>query len=166
MTTEERSEFAEKCKNIGNRGFQAGDWDYAVLAYQEGIRYLEFVPHDPQMQPLPSDHGGQHHLEKDMALAVTIFSNLAATLLKMDEPMDALEYAEKALRFDPKHVKSLFRRGQAHLALGNFAAVTETAKELEFYQEQEAANLRKLAERGSAEAKRKEKALFAKMMSS
>lgn len=43
----------------------------------------EFVPHDPQMQPLPSDHGGQHHLEKDMALAVTIFSNLAATLLHL-----------------------------------------------------------------------------------
>ncbi len=43
----------------------------------------EFVPHDAQMQPLPSDHGGQHHLEKDMALAVTIFSNLAATLLHL-----------------------------------------------------------------------------------
>ena len=25
MTTEERSEFAEKCKNIGNRGFQVQD---------------------------------------------------------------------------------------------------------------------------------------------
>jgi hypothetical protein len=33
------------------------------------------------MQPLPSDHGGAQRLEKDMALAVTIFSNLAATML-------------------------------------------------------------------------------------
>ena len=33
------------------------------------------------MQPLPSDHGGAERLEKDMSLAVTIFSNLAATML-------------------------------------------------------------------------------------
>ncbi len=35
MTTEERSEFAEKCKNIGNRGFQVQDlvcpWMYEGL---------------------------------------------------------------------------------------------------------------------------------------
>ncbi|CAL1139827.1 unnamed protein product [Cladocopium goreaui] len=166
MTAEERSAFAEKCKGIGNRGFQAGDWDYAVVAYQEGIRYLEFVAHDQQMQPLPSDHGGAQRLEKDMALAVTIFSNLAATMLKMDEPSEALGYAEKALRFDPKHVKSLFRMGQAHLALGNFDAVHLTAKELEEQEQEEAAKLIKMAEHGAAVAKRKQKALFTKMMSS
>lgn len=37
MTTEERSEFAEKCKNIGNRGFQAQDLVGFFLGLGEGV---------------------------------------------------------------------------------------------------------------------------------
>lgn len=72
----------------------------------------------------------------------------------------------KEYAFDPKHVKSLFRMGQAHLALGNFDAVHLTAKELEEQEQEEAAKLIKMAEHGAAVAKRKQKALFTKMMSS
>ena len=37
MTTEERSEFAEKCKNIGNRGFQVQDLERFFLGKNEGL---------------------------------------------------------------------------------------------------------------------------------
>ena len=46
MTVVERSAFAAKCEGIGNRGFQAEDWAYAIHAYEEGIRYLQFQPCD------------------------------------------------------------------------------------------------------------------------
>eukprot|EP00913_Durusdinium_trenchii_P030408 g28484.t1 len=157
MTCEERSAFAQKCKDIGNRGFQAGDWDYAAVAYQEGVRYLEYVPHTSEMQPKPGfDHGGEERLNQDMALAVTLFSNLAATMLKMDEPQEALEYAEKALRFDEHHAKALFRRGQALLALGEASAAAETAARLAATAPREAAKLKSLADQLDKEAKKKE----------
>lgn len=37
MSTEERSEFAEKCKNIGNRGFQVQDLVGFFLGLGEGL---------------------------------------------------------------------------------------------------------------------------------
>ena len=42
-----------------------------------------------------------------MALAVTLFSNLAAAFLKLEDPHQALCYAEKALRFDEGHASKL-----------------------------------------------------------
>ena len=38
-----------------------------------------------------------------MSLASILFSNLAAVALKLDDPRQALHYAENALRFDMTH---------------------------------------------------------------
>ncbi|CAE7695074.1 cyp41 [Symbiodinium pilosum] len=169
MTGLERSAFAARCKDIGNRGFKASDWGYAVLAYQEGIRYLEYLPHDSEMQPLRFDHGGAqlNHLDKDMSLAVTLFSNLAAAFLKLQEPHEALKYAEKALRFDAAHAKALYRRGQALLALGEYSEALVAAEELLRKEpgNPDAASLKSAAALGAKVATQKEKALFSKMLS-
>ncbi|CAK0788171.1 unnamed protein product [Prorocentrum cordatum] len=77
MTQQERSDFALRCKEVGNRGFKAGEWDYAILSYQEGLRYLQYAPHDAEFQPDRSfDHGGEAGLARDMALAVDLYNNL------------------------------------------------------------------------------------------
>ena len=44
---------------------------------------------------------------KDMSLAVTLFSNLGAVSLKLEDPHQALHYTEKALRFDAAHVSKM-----------------------------------------------------------
>ena len=44
------------------------------------------------------------HWAKDMSLASSLFSNLAAVALKLDDHRQALQYAENALRFDMTHV--------------------------------------------------------------
>ncbi|CAJ1376063.1 unnamed protein product [Effrenium voratum] len=164
MTALERAAFAERCREIGSRGFKAGDWQYAALAYSEGLRYLEYEPHDGEMQPDPSfDHGGKAQLDKDMALAVTLFSNLAAVTLKLEEPRDALDYAEKALRFDPRHAKAALHRANALLALGDYQAAKAAAQALE---PEISAKVAAQAERALREAKRQEKAFFSKMLNS
>ncbi|CAE7670625.1 FKBP65 [Symbiodinium sp. CCMP2592] len=167
MTPAERSAFAVRCKEIGNRAFKASEWDYAMLAYQEGLRYLEYVPHDHEMQPIPGlDHGGQEQLDKDMSLASILFSNLAAVALKLDDPRQALHYAENALRFDMTHVKALFRRGQALLALGEHFDALATAEELlrKDPKNPEAVGMKSAAATAIQAAKKKEKALFSKML--
>ncbi|CAE7422520.1 PPID [Symbiodinium natans] len=167
MTPSERWAFACRCKEIGNRGFKASDWEYAMLAYQEGLRYLEYVPHGREMQPVPGlDHGGAEQLDKDMSLAVTLFSNLGAVSLKLEDPHQALHYTEKALRFDAAHVKSHFRRSQAFLALGEHSQALAAAEEVlrQEPKNAEAVGLKSAAAQGLQIARRKEKALFSKML--
>eukprot|EP00931_Biecheleriopsis_adriatica_P124210 TRINITY_DN99318_c0_g1_i1.p1 TRINITY_DN99318_c0_g1~~TRINITY_DN99318_c0_g1_i1.p1 ORF type:complete len:210 (-),score=57.78 TRINITY_DN99318_c0_g1_i1:51-680(-) len=166
MTAEERSQFAAKCKDIGNGGFKKGDWEYANFAYQEGIRYLQYMPYDSQWAPKADfDHGGEDHLKKDSALAVTLFSNLAATMLKMDQPQQALGHSRNALAFEPNHVKSLFRAGQAHLALGEHELALEAADRILELEpgNSEATKLKGSAQRCEKMAREKQKAMCSKM---
>ena len=128
-----------------------------------------------------------------MSLAVTLFSNLAAAFLKLQEPHEALKYAEKALRFDAAHVpklqwkmgpplllnaigwwlrlpveaKALYRRGQALLALGEYSEALVAAEELLRKEpgNPDAASLKSAAALGAKVATQKEKALFSKMLS-
>eukprot|EP00928_Gymnodinium_smaydae_P029608 TRINITY_DN22251_c0_g1_i1.p1 TRINITY_DN22251_c0_g1~~TRINITY_DN22251_c0_g1_i1.p1 ORF type:complete len:221 (+),score=50.19 TRINITY_DN22251_c0_g1_i1:169-831(+) len=166
MTVEERSAFAVKCKDIGNRGFKSEDWAYAVLAYEEGIRYLQYEPGEDGVPSADFDHGGADRLESDAKLVATLFSNLAAAKLKMGDASGALEACSQALVFDDRNVKLYFRRGQAHLALGNHDAVHEAiAKVLELDpSNKEAEGLKRSVATAEKRSLQQEKALFAKML--
>merc|ERR1719352_2181754 len=131
MTIIERSAFAAKCKDIGNRGFKEGDWAYAVLAYQEGIRYLQWQPCTKDGQEMPGyDHGGEEQVTSDMKLACMLFTNLAAPQLKMGEAREAMVSCSRALDFDPSNIKALYRMGQAQLALGDYDALLQSVEGL------------------------------------
>jgi len=166
MTSEERSEFAAKCKEIGNRGFKIGDWAYAIVAYEEGIRYLRYAPGEEGAFPSGYDHGGSDRVESDMRLAVLLFNNLAAALLKLGEDRKAVECCSQVLEFDATNTKALFRLGQAQLALGEHDAALEALGRVLKLEplNHEAAQLKRSVELDSKSAVRKEKAMFAKML--
>ena len=127
------------------------------------------------------------HWAKDMSLASSLFSNLAAVALKLDDHRQALQYAREraALRHDPcalaalaaglsiepaswlsPQVKALFRRGQALLALGEHSDALATAEELlrKDPKNPEAVGLKSAAATAIQAVKKKEKVLFSKML--
>eukprot|EP00929_Paragymnodinium_shiwhaense_P017260 TRINITY_DN126333_c0_g1_i1.p1 TRINITY_DN126333_c0_g1~~TRINITY_DN126333_c0_g1_i1.p1 ORF type:complete len:204 (-),score=53.27 TRINITY_DN126333_c0_g1_i1:93-704(-) len=166
MTAEERSKHALKCKEIGNGGMKTGDWVYALFAYQEGIRYLEYAPGREGRIAPEFDHGGAEQLQRDQDLLVLLCINCAAALLKLGEESRAINYCMQALVFEPANIKAIFRAGQAHLALGNFSPAADAAKrvlELE-PSNRDALQLQRTAEAKLKASEKQEKALFSKML--
>lgn len=106
MTVEERSAFAAKCKDIGNRGFKTGEWEYAALAYEEGLRYLQFAPGEQGCVDTNFDHGGAERLANDATMVAALSLNLAAVMLKIGEERRAVELCSQALSFDATSAKA------------------------------------------------------------
>merc|ERR1712046_125784 len=137
---------------------------YANLAYEEGIRYLQYEP-GHEGQPLPgNDHDGEEQINHDMMLAVALMGNVAMCCLKQGDHRRAIEFCTQALMFDDKNVKAYFRMAQAQLAVGEYDSAADSVLhvlELE-PQNREAAQLKRSIEAASRQAVVKEKAMFAK----
>mmetsp|Transcript_28663 Transcript_28663/g.72647 ORF Transcript_28663/g.72647 Transcript_28663/m.72647 type:complete len:216 (-) Transcript_28663:87-734(-) len=166
MTVQERSAFATRCKEIGNRGFKAGDWAYSALAYEEGLRYLQYEPGKEGVPDSKFDHGGADRLENDMRLVLSFFLNLAAVMLKVGEDRRAEKFCSQAIAFDADNIKAHFRRAQALLAQGDYeGALRDVARVLELDPtNREVAAVQRSAEAGLRNAVQQEKAMFAKML--
>jgi len=67
----------------------------------------------------------QEQKERVRQLKLSANANLSMAFLKREKFAKAQKYAGRALDLDPAHVKSLFRRGQASLALGDLDAAKE-----------------------------------------
>merc|ERR1712137_908836 len=112
-TTEARLEVINKIKAIGNEYFKNQNYEAASAKYEKILRYLVEV--------------GISKEEDDMldALRSVIHSNNAACLLKLNQFLPAQEHCNKALEYDPKNVKALFRRAQAKDHLKEYDAAAE-----------------------------------------
>jgi len=165
MTVFERSQHVDKCKELGNNAFKNNDWGYAIFTYEEGLRYISFEPGKDGVVDANFDHGGLDQINKDHKLAVNLLTNLAACFLKTGEEEQARDKCSEALNLDPNSVKALFRRGQAHLALGNYELVLkDIARLLELEPENKAAEqMRRSVEAGMKKSVVQEKAMFSKM---
>mmetsp|Transcript_65226 Transcript_65226/g.155787 ORF Transcript_65226/g.155787 Transcript_65226/m.155787 type:complete len:202 (-) Transcript_65226:63-668(-) len=166
MTVQQRSAHALKCKEIGNKAFREQDWDYAVYAYHEGLRYLAFEPGSEGVPLQGFDHGGESQLNADASLASVLLSNLAAVVLKaQSDASRAVEYCSQALQFHPENVKAILRRSQAYLQLGWHAEALKDVEQflLEEPQSAEALRIKKAAEVGCRKSAQREKAMCAKM---
>lgn len=184
MTPEERSEFAMKQKELGNKAFAAMDWAGAVLAYDEGQRYITHGQgsagggqghghsHSHGHGTCNHDHGGDDSddeapplNDEDKKLAVALLSNCAMARLKVGDPDLARFDCTKALEFDPANIKALFRRATAKLAVGDHDGATDdAAKMLEVDPEnKDAERLKKRVEAEKKQAKQREKAMCSKM---
>lgn len=166
MTVEERSAFAAKCKDIGNRGFKTGEWEYAALAYEEGLRYLQFAPGEQGCVDTNFDHGGAERLANDATMVAALSLNLAAVMLKVGEERRAVELCSQALSFDATSAKAHYRRAQALLALGDCdGAVLDAARAVELDPTcREALLLQQSAAAAERTSVQQEKAMFAKML--
>ncbi|KAK2657740.1 hypothetical protein Ddye_010792 [Dipteronia dyeriana] len=100
---------AETIRVTGNRLFKEGKFELAKAKYEKVLREFNHV--NPQ-----DDEEGKVFLEKRNLLHL----NVAACLLKLGECRKSIEACNKVLDANPSHVKGLYRRGMAYMALGEF----------------------------------------------
>ncbi|KAJ7996969.1 hypothetical protein DPEC_G00224040 [Dallia pectoralis] len=92
-------------RSFGNRCFNQSRFEDAKDRYKQALTLL----------------GNRKDEEKSIAAALLpIYLNLSLTLLRLDRPIKALEYSQKALKIDHKNTKALFRCGQAYLELCDY----------------------------------------------
>jgi len=185
MSMEERRAYASKMKEQGTEAFKAGDWSTAVNRYQDGVEYITYNPDDDDHghghshggMPCSSDHGGDDDdddkadekpvelSDEDKQLAVALLNNSAMANLKLQENDAAKFDCTKALEYDHKNVKAMFRKGQAELAMGNFKACVEVCGRMleEDPQNKDAEQLKLKAAHAVQKQKKNEKAMYSKM---
>lgn len=195
MSAEERATFAVAKKELGNASVAKQDWAAAIEAYVDGTRYITHAEpggrggghggghdhghshaHSHGDEPC-SGHGGESD-DEDMddgapaemsaeakTLAVALLNNCAMARLKLSDAGSAIADCSKVLGYDASNVKALFRRAQAHLALGSYVDSVEDAKKvLELDKENKPAEeLIKKVALEEKRAKQKEKAMYSKM---
>ncbi|KAL1549178.1 G1/S-specific cyclin pas1 [Salvia divinorum] len=99
----------EKIKGTGNRLFKEGKYELAKAKYEHVLREFNHV------NPQDDEEGKEFSNTRDL-----IHLNMAACLLKMGEYRKSVESCNKVLDANPAHVKALYRRGMAYMAVGNF----------------------------------------------
>lgn len=100
---------AENIRSTGNRLFKEGKYELAKAKYEKVLRDFNHV--NPQ-----DDEEGKEFLNTRNMLQL----NVAACYLKMGECRKSIETCDKVLDANPVHVKALYRRGMAHMELGDF----------------------------------------------
>jgi len=184
MTAEERSAHAQKMKDQGTEAFKVQDFATAVNRYEDGVEYITYKPgggggghdHGHTHGGAPCSGHGDEDEEDDEAepaelsgddkvLALALLNNCAMCRLKCGDAAEAKVDCTKALDYDTSNIKALFRRAQAELAMGNFAAAQQdAAKVVELEpKNKEAEVLRRKALDDEKKAKQKEKAMYGKM---
>eukprot|EP00927_Polykrikos_kofoidii_P079060 TRINITY_DN75850_c0_g1_i1.p1 TRINITY_DN75850_c0_g1~~TRINITY_DN75850_c0_g1_i1.p1 ORF type:complete len:395 (-),score=79.09 TRINITY_DN75850_c0_g1_i1:251-1387(-) len=167
MTVVERSKHVLRCKETGNNAFKREDWSLAIYAYEQGIKYISFAPGKDGIPDKNFDHGGEEQLVEDQTLLVALLTNLAACFLKVGDESQAVDRCTEALNVDPRNVKALFRRSQAHFSCGDWDRVlADVMRMLEIEPQNKAAEqLRRSAEIELKKAEKKSKIMFSKMIS-
>jgi peptidylprolyl isomerase len=112
MPTAEKIEEGEKAKESGNSAYSKGDLLEAIASYDRGIELMSLVDDADDYDPIPEEKRASTPL-----LKVTLYSNKAMACIKAKEWTEAVKAATGALKLDPGHAKSLYRRGSAYLAL-------------------------------------------------
>ena len=115
----ERLPDAAAAKGEGTERFKLGDLEGAAAKYSEAVSALS----DPEGGVAT---GGGSAAEDDVRgaseLLVTSLVNLATCRLRQERPYEAIECADRALALDEANGKAWFRRGQACMALQQYAA--------------------------------------------
>jgi len=105
--------WAREKKERGNALFKAGDYARALKRYRKGLEGLETA------ESSEVDGGGSAGME----LKVALLLNVAAVCLRRRDGSkdlhDAVAACGRALRLAPASAKALFRKAQAHHALGD-----------------------------------------------
>lgn len=108
MDQAEKIEQAKTCKERGTQFLKAEKYKLAVKQYKKVIHLLEY-------------DAGLDDEKKAESQSVLLAGhlNLSMVYLKLKDYSSVLEHATKAVGMDPNSVKAYFRRGQAHLSMGD-----------------------------------------------
>lgn len=108
MDQAEKIEQAKTCKERGTQFLKAEKYKLAVKQYKKIIHLLEY-------------DAGLDDEKKAESQSVLLAGhlNLSMVYLKLKDYSSVLEHATKAVGMDPNSVKAFFRRGQAHLSMGD-----------------------------------------------
>ena len=93
----------EQNKARGNEAFGAGEYGQAILLYSLALDKASELPEDATLFP------------RDV-----VYSNRAASFLKLGQHDKALQDAEAALAVNPDNLKALFRQGLSLHAMGQY----------------------------------------------
>ncbi|KAJ8402240.1 hypothetical protein AAFF_G00371050 [Aldrovandia affinis] len=94
---------------FGNRCFNQSRYEDAKDRYKQTLTLL--------MNREPADEEEGRSIT---AMQLPILLNLSLTLLRLERPLKALQYGQRALEVDPQNTKALFRCGQAYLELDDY----------------------------------------------
>eukprot|EP00960_Hanusia_phi_P046030 757582-Hanusia_phi.AAC.1 len=106
MSTQEKVEKAEKCKEDGNAKFKAGQFDSSIVAYEKGLSFVKDI-FDEVGGGAPEDAV----LAKPVAVALSL--NVAQAKLKGNGDLkSAIEDCNFAIKLEASNTKAFFRRAQ------------------------------------------------------
>ncbi|XP_046840360.1 inactive peptidyl-prolyl cis-trans isomerase FKBP6-like isoform X2 [Xenia sp. Carnegie-2017] len=113
-TFENIYEVAQSFRQSGNDLFKRNEFYTAVKKYDKGIRILE------------GSRLRNSSEEKQMNdLLLLLFMNAALCSLKLGQGNRTKKYCRKALEFDPKNIKAMFRLAQGYQKEGEFEKARE-----------------------------------------
>lgn len=125
-------------------------------------RYAKALSHCAKFVDL-----GPDDLKEVNEMKLTLNLNLSLAYLKLENPDQALRYANDALALDENHTKALYRRASVYYEKKNWEAATKDLKKA-FQDAPEDKAIQKLQEKVDAQIKRqklKEKKMAQKMFS-
>jgi peptidylprolyl isomerase len=111
LTPTELLALAETQKATGNAAFGKGDYATAIASYKAALQSVDKLGDE---RPL-DDPAQQAALD---ALRVSVNSNLAFALMKLQQWAEARACATSALKVDKSNSKALFRRGTCAVNMG------------------------------------------------
>lgn len=130
LTDQERLEIAKRHKEQGSVLFKEEHFRGASMCYSKCVQYLAAV--DPDT---PFEVESLEDYEREiLSLRTVALMNLAACQLKFDQYDGVVRNCSKVLEWDPRNIKSWYRRAKALLGMNDFeSARTDLlkAKELD-----------------------------------
>uniref|UniRef100_A0A0P4WFD0 peptidylprolyl isomerase n=1 Tax=Scylla olivacea TaxID=85551 RepID=A0A0P4WFD0_SCYOL len=132
MDQAEKIEQAKTCKERGTQFLKSEKYKLAVKQYKKIIDLLEYdAGTDSTSSEDGSDSGEEASSEantkglddekkaESQSVLLAGHLNLSMVYLKLKDYSSVLEHATKAVGMDSNSVKAYFRRGQAHLSMGD-----------------------------------------------
>lgn len=96
----------KEVREIGNKLYKEKDFQRALDKYSKALRYLTSLKEDGDLEE-------DQEKEVDNGQALSIYLNLAACKLQLQEYEDVIKDCDEALAISENNVKALFRKGQA-----------------------------------------------------
>lgn len=100
--------FRNKKRERGNYWFSRNELTLAIQSYRRALHFLFPIESDTQK----GDSSNNTELQGMLEDSIKVHNNMAAAQLKSEAYDAALNSVENVLRYQPKNVKALFRKGK------------------------------------------------------
>lgn len=122
MDAAEKIAKGSELKAKGNAEFKKKNYEEACRVWSRALEFVDKIGNKDDGTPASSDQ-----VEEASKLCVSMWSNKAASFLKLGRHSETIKNASLVLKRDPDNVKALYRRGAAR---ARFDEYKEAAKDL------------------------------------